>query len=179
MGGIGQDRLQLGWAEEVVVADIGQQRAGAQVGAHLAAGGEGVGRHGDLVPGTDAEGLQRQVQGGGTAVEGQGVFGTDALGEGILQRVRPRAGGQPAGAQHLDGGRDLALANGGPMKRNGLGLAPTGAGGLGQVRQQARRVGAGGQQYPRGAPRSGVVTRVTVTRVTTICGGTESRATIR
>jgi hypothetical protein len=50
------------------------------------------------------------------------VLDADALGEPSLELVRLRPGGQPARLQHLDGGRDLAVTDGGPMKRYGLGL---------------------------------------------------------
>jgi hypothetical protein len=40
--------------------------------------------------------------------------------------VRLRASGQPAGAQHLTGGRDLAVTDAWPVEGNGLGLGAQG-----------------------------------------------------
>ena len=65
----------------------------------------------DFIAGLDADGQQRQMQGGGATRNGAGVRGVDISGKGLFE---PRHGGtlaDPTRTQRLGGGRDLLVAH--------------------------------------------------------------------
>src|SRR5262249_13516837 len=97
--------------------DVHEDWPRSEIDHDLAGGGEGVGRDDHLVARLESNGVQRKVHRGRGRVDGDGVLGTDELGELALEALGARAGREPAASEGVDALGDLVLFDAGPMKR--------------------------------------------------------------
>jgi hypothetical protein len=94
-----------------VVADIGKHRGGTDIEGAVRAGDERQRRRDDLVPGTDAGGGHRRVQGRGARAEGHRMAGAGVVGDDALELRDLRSGRQPVRAKHVDDRLHIVVAD--------------------------------------------------------------------
>ena len=92
---------------------ISQDWASAQVTDHLGSSGKGHGGHDDTLAGLKADGFEREVQGGGAGIEGDGVFLIQVGGEIALELLGLGARGEPTALEGIDDLRDFLRADAG------------------------------------------------------------------
>ena len=106
-GGLDPRRIDV----EGLGLDVHEDRDRAAVADAVGRGDEGVADGDDFVPGADADGQQRQVQGRRATGHGAGVLGPDPRCELTLERGDLRPLGDPAGTKRRGDGLDLGIAD--------------------------------------------------------------------
>ena len=99
----------VGGHQAAVGIDIGEHHLGPDVAGAVGGGQEGDRRRDADIALTDAQGHHRQVQRGGPVGDGDRMLGPDLLGEGGLEGLDRRAGGQEVAAKGLRDGRDVVV----------------------------------------------------------------------
>ncbi len=101
---------------QVRVADVGEDGRGAAVDDHVRRRGPRDRARDHLVPRSDLERDEGEVQRGGPRRDGEDVLRLEVVREPLFELRRLRAGRQPAGADRLGDGGDLLLADGGGLE---------------------------------------------------------------